>query len=148
MSIEAFSSLDAQEVEQLLEAPAVVTLLIAGSDEKVDKKEKDWASKLVNYRSVTAEVELQPYYEALGDRFESDLTSLMDGWQVGDLETLRDKLSALSPILEKLEGEFVLKLKQSWRTLAEQVAKASGGIIGFGSVSPEEREVIDLSMLD
>lgn len=148
MSLEAFKALTAEETEQLLLAPATVTLLVAGVDEKIDRKEEAWASKLVNYRTVTAEVELQPYYEAVATRFDADLDKLTQDWTPGDTESLISKLEALTPIVEKLDDKLAKILKQSWRTLAEQVAKASGGLIGFGSISDEERAVINLSMLN
>lgn len=148
MSLEAFKALTAEETEQLLLAPATVTLLVARVDEKIDRKEEAWASKLVNYRTVTAEAELQPYYEAVATRFDADLDKLTQDWTPGDTESLISKLEALTPIVEKLDDKLAKILKQSWRTLAEQVAKASGGLIGFGSISDEERAVINLSMLN
>lgn len=148
MSIEAFRPLSAPEVEQLMQAPAIITLLVAGADQKVDKNEEAWASKLVNYRGITAEAELQPYYEQVSTRFEADLKALAQQVKPSDTEALKQKLSAITPIVAKLDQRTGKILKQSWRTLAEQVAKASGGIIGFGSVSEEERSVINLSMLN
>ena len=148
MAIEAFKALSAQEAEKLLQAPAVVVLLVAGADEKVDSKEEGRAQKLVRYRSITAESELQPYYEVVEERFEQDLEQLMQGWKPGQVKPLQTKLEELRPIVAKLDERYAKLLKQSWRTLAEQVAKASGGIIGFGRVSDEERKVIDLSMIN
>jgi hypothetical protein len=148
MSIQAFSALTSEETEQLLRAPAMVTLLIAGADEQIDKREENWATKLVRYRTFTAEAELQAYYEMVDQRFEQQLSTLIAEWEAGDSTKVAAQLAETKPVLAKLDTRYAKLLKQSWRTLAKKVAKASGGLVGFGAVDSEERKVVDLPMLD
>jgi len=148
MSIQAFQALSSDESEKLLKAPAVVAVLIAGADQRIDKREENWASKLVHYRTFTAEDELQSYYEAVADRFEADLTQLTADWQPAQQQALSSYLADTKPIVAKLDPRYAKLLKQSWRTLARQVAEASGGLVGFGAVDSNERAVVDLPMID
>lgn len=148
MSIQALQALTSEETQRLLQAPAVVTVLIAGADQRIEKREANWAIKLVQYRTFTAEKELQPYYEQVAKGFEDDLTRLTDQWQPSQNEELANSLAQLKPSLAKLDPRYAKLLKQSWRTLAYKVAEASGGLVGFGAVDSDERRVIDLPMLD
>ena len=149
MTINYFEGLNEIETELLLKTPALVTILVAGADEKIDKKEKNWANKLVKYRTFTSDVKLHQYYEAVLARFEQDLQDLEDGWKS---ETSEEKisgmLSGLNTILPKIDEEYAALLKDSWKSLAEKVAEASGGLLGFGSVDENELRLIDLPMID
>lgn len=148
MAIQAFHTLTKEESDALLSAPALVTVIVAGADERIDKKEATWAGKLVQYRSFTAEEELNPYYQEVGPRFEADLTSLTQSWEPEHASALEAKLAETKPIIAKLDARYATLLVQSWRTLARQIAEASGGLMGFGSVDSDERKVVDLPMLD
>ncbi len=148
MSIQAFQALSSDEAEKLLKAPAVIAILIAGADQRIDKREETWASKLVHYRSFKAEAELQPYYQAVAERFEADLSQLSAEWQPAQQQALASYLADTKSIVAKLDSRYTKLLKQSWRTMARQVAEASGGLIGFGAVDNHERALVDLPMLD
>lgn len=148
MSIQAFSALSQEETERLLRAPAMVAVLIAGADERIDKREENWANKLVHYRTFTSEDELHDYYQAVSQRFEQDLKKLTAQWTPSQNETLQQEIADLKPIVGKLDTRYAKLLKQSWRTLAYKVAEASGGLVGFGAVDSQERKVVDLPMLD
>jgi len=148
MPFQSLSVLNSEEADLLFRAPAMVTLMIAGADERVSKKEISWAKKLVDYRSHTAEAELQEYYEHAEKVFEAVLDAHSKEWSAEAEAGIIAEVTALKPVFDKLEENYALILKQSLRTLAKKVAEASGGIAGFGSVSQEERELINLPMLD
>ena len=38
------------ERQQLLNAPVLITLLIAGADGKIDERELDWATRVTHFR--------------------------------------------------------------------------------------------------
>lgn len=149
MAIKYFSALSSDEVSQLTEAPAVIAVLIAGADDNIDKKEKSWATRLVHYRTFTSDPKLHEYYETVNVRFEGHLDSLVDSWNVESSgEELANKVAALKSILAKLDTEYADLLRESWRSMARKVAEASGGLVGFGSINPEEADLVDLPMLD
>ncbi|MEO1449096.1 MAG: hypothetical protein AAFV07_06180 [Bacteroidota bacterium] len=149
MAIKYFAELSAEETDLMLQAPAIVTILIAGADDDIDKKEKNWAARLVQYRTFTSEVKLHSYYEAVQERFEGDLDTLEAGWstETGS-QDLSAKLAAVNSILPKIDSDIASLLTESWRSLAKKVAEASGGILGFGSVEEAERALIGLPMID
>ena len=149
MSIPQFSTLTEEEIHQLLLAPAIVTVLIAGADKDIDKKEINWAAKVVNYRTFTSEAELSAYYQVVNDDFKAELDEVLESWSAdASEEQLVSQLAALKPILAKLEPNYSNLLKASWRSLAEHIAKSDGGVLGFGSVNFAEKQLIGLSMLD
>ena len=148
MSIKHFSQIAESEFELLVQAPALVTVLIAGADSTIDKKEKAWGKKLVAYRTFTSDVKLHEYYEQVDKGFETALDQLVDAWTPESEQELTDKLAKVNGILPKLDKEIADLLKDSWKSLARKVAEASGGFIGFGSVNPDEARLVELPMID
>jgi len=150
MTIPQISHLDEKEKQLLIRTPALISVLIAGADEDIDEKEKDWAKKLVKYKRVTAPPLLQPYYEKVAESFEELLPQLVE--VCGDNAKTRhqiigNELNKLNEVLPKLDKEYAEALYKSWKNIAEHVAKSSGGFLGFGSISTEERALIDLPMI-
>ncbi|MEM6631683.1 MAG: hypothetical protein AAF694_18545 [Bacteroidota bacterium] len=142
------ANLTEAERAALVAAPACITVLIAGADKKIDKSEKTWASKVVTYRTFTSDPMLNAYYTLVKDSFQDNLSHFLDKWTPEEGETtLSQTLSSLSPILSSMDVEFSQHLKASWRSLAKEVAEASGGFLGIGSVSAEEKRLIELDML-
>lgn len=50
--------------------------------------------------------------------------------------------------MPKLNKDFAIELYKSLKSFAEQVARVSGGILGISAISPEEREMIKLDMIN
>jgi hypothetical protein len=149
MAIKYFSSLTPEETDQLMHAPAIVTVLIAGADENIDRKEKGWAERLIHYRTFTSDPKLHDYYVEVNETFVDQLESLIASWKPQETEAqLTAKLSVLKDVLAKLDPEFADLLKNSWRSMAKKVAEASGGLVGFSRVHKREAALIDLPMLD
>ncbi|MCB0846179.1 MAG: hypothetical protein KDE26_23170 [Bacteroidetes bacterium] len=148
MAVKYFQNLTQEEAALMYKAPALVTVLIAGADKNIDKKEKDWAAKVVNYRTFTAQPKLQEYYEIVQKTFEETLNNLVDGWNADSEKEIIHELSQTNSIFAKIDPEYAGYLKASWRSLAEKVAGASGGLLGLGSVDKHERELIGLPMID
>lgn len=149
LKIKEFNSLTDAEALSLYQAPAMIAVLIAAADSKIDEEETAWAKKVMGFRQEVGNELLFNYYEIADSYFSETLESLLGeskGTQVriSDLET---SLAALNPVLAKVEGEFAVELLKSWRSFATQVAKATGGILGFGSISEQEKFLIDLKMI-
>jgi hypothetical protein len=138
------------EQQLLQDAIPNITALIAGADGEIDQAEKDWAAKLTHIRGFANPKDLQSFYDAVDAqfvvRFGEILKSLPTETKARQA-TLSERLAALNPILATLEPKFGYLLYHSFVTFAEQIAKASGGILGFGSVSHEERHIMGLPML-
>jgi hypothetical protein len=131
----------------------LITLLVAGSDNHVDEEEREWAQKLVEFRSMRNDSDLVEYYLDVEKCWESNFQKYA-GTLIDHNDTdLRghfnsEELQKVNPILKKLPHNFSKKLYQSYLSYAEQVARASGGVFGFGSISPEEKRVLNLSMIE
>lgn len=150
MAIAQFENLSEQEVELLVNAPAYVTVLIAAADDKIDRKEKGWATKLVKYRTFTSNAELHEYYKVVNASFETALNSLVELYHEGKDaggSSVGAELTKLNDILPKLDPSYASTLLASWKSLAEKVAEASGGLLGYASIDTEERALVDLPMI-
>lgn len=147
MAIKQFSNLTEQESALLINAPALITVLIAGADNDISKKEKDWAGKLVHYRTFTSEPKLQNYYEAVKEEFSDSLDMLVDNWDENSEAMITGHLAGVNTVLPKIDAEYAEMLKASWRSLAHKVAEASGGLLGFGSIDEAEKRLLSLPMI-
>lgn len=146
MSIKHFNNISDEEAALLIKAPALVTVLIAGADENIEKKEREWAAKLVHYRTFTSDPRLQDYYELVKARFETYVNDLTDNWTPGSA-AVTEELAGVKDILAKLDDEYADLLRESWKSLAKKVAEASGGLLGFGSIDEAEMKLISLPMI-
>jgi phytoene dehydrogenase-like protein len=149
--IKALKTLDKKEQEIILQAPAMIAILIAGADDDIDQKERDEARKITKYRRLTGEPILIPYYEMVFEHFEETIYKLLRNYPA--MASLRNpiivkQLEQINDILPKLDKEFAAALYDGLKEYAHHVAKASGGFLGFFKVSSEERKWLDLNMIE
>ncbi len=150
MKVQELEHLTEAEQALVFKAPALVTLLIAGADGNIDEDEEKWAASVVNYRRVTGEEDLFTYYEAVEDGFVEQFKAMVADYPQGQQERIlkiTEELEGLNAILPKIGTNYALLLVKSWKSLAKQVAKASGGILGFGSISQQEKQFMELDMI-
>jgi hypothetical protein len=149
--ISQFKNLSEEEKTALLDAPALIAVLIAGADNDIDKKEVDYSSKIAHYRAANNESVLQGYYAEV-DKFISDAIAQ----QINTLpknpnnrqQILIEELKKLNEVLPKLDKTFAVELYNSWLSLAKSVAQASGGLWGYASITPDEERLLHLSMIN
>jgi hypothetical protein len=149
LKIHEFNNLTDAEAKSLYQTPAMIAVLIASADSEIDEQETAWAKKVVSFRQEVGNELLFNYYEVAESFFNETLESLLSETKgthnrISDLETA---LAALSPVLAKIDGDFAVELLKSWKSFAKQVAKATGGILGFGSISEQEKRLVDLKMI-
>jgi hypothetical protein len=143
-------NLTQDEIVQLGNAVPQIAVLIAGADGKIDAEETAWADKLAHIRSYSGEKWLQAFYEQVDANFSIQFKGL-----VGSLPTdtaarqaaLSAELEKVNPILAKLSAEHAYKIYHSYITFAQSIAKASGGFLGFSTVSSDEAAWIELPMI-
>ncbi|MEO8664574.1 MAG: hypothetical protein ABI462_03680 [Ignavibacteria bacterium] len=145
-----FKNLNNDESSTMLIAPSLVTLLIAGAEGNIDQKEIDWGTKIAHFRANEHSI-LQNYYHEVDKNFNETLKELIEKMP-GDVKERTGKinleLSKLNSILSKLDPAFAKEFYKSLLSLSKQVAHASGGIWGYGSVSPEEKKLINLGVIN
>jgi len=149
MTIDEFEMLNEEEKEMLFKTPAYIAVLVAGADGKIDDQEEIWASKVMDFRKSIGEERLFDYYELADRRYRPTFLELVKENPETEArnENLDSALALRGAVLTKLEIEFAHLLLHSWRTFAKQVAKASGGVWGFGGINKDEKKFVELDMI-
>ncbi len=148
--IHEFKNLNADEINLMLITPAMVTLLIAGAEGNVDEKEIDWGSKIAHFRANEHTI-LQNYYQEIDKNYNDTLKQLIDVMPDDVNERskkINTELSKLNSVLPKLDPDFAKEFYKSMLSLSTQVAQASGGLWGYGSISPEEKKHLNLEVIN
>lgn len=149
--IEGFEAINKEQFETCKEAIAWITILIAGSDGEIDHTETEWAEKLTKIRSYSSPMDLSDFYKEVGKDYAAVMARLLERMPSDTTERtalLTRKLNQLNDILPRLDNTTGYHLYKSYKSFAHHVAKASGGFLGFFSVSPEEKKLIDLPMIN
>src|SRR5699024_1239806 len=151
MMREEFKGISVSEYEQLTQAIAEITILIAGADGTVNKGEVEWAEKVTKIRSYNLPKRLASFYKDVGKDFRNQ----MDRWSLKFLEDpeqtkleVKSNLAELNSLFTKLENRRVAyELYLSFRSFARHVARSTGGFLGWGAIGPEEDALIGLTMI-
>jgi hypothetical protein len=148
--IHEFKNLTEEESNLMLMTPALVTLLIAGAEGNIDEKEIDWGTKITHFRANEHSI-IQNYYLETDKNFNETLQKLIEVMPK-DVKKRSDRINGelkkLNRIFSKLDPQFSKVFYNSLLSLSKHVAKASGGLWGFGSISPEEKKYLDLHVID
>jgi hypothetical protein len=138
------------DIQLIKDAYAYITVLISGADGKIDEKELAWAEKIVQIRTFSGDERFHPIHEAITTELPGKIRSL-----IAELPTdtkarqsaISLELEKLNPVLAKLHPSTGAYLYKGFVSFAERVAKASGGVLSFFSIGPEEKKWIGLPML-
>jgi len=146
---EDFKILSDAEYDKLKNAISLITVYIAGADGEIDSNELEWAKKITDIRAYSAADELQNFYEDVGADYQERVDNYLQSLSELKLrnQTAEQELSDLNPIMAKLDTKIGAKLYKSYISFAKHVAKASGGFLGFFSIGPAEKAVLDLEMI-
>lgn len=149
-TIEGFQHLKQTDIDTLVEAPVLITILVGAADGEIDREERTWSERLLHSRTYNRPKELNEYYRVVLEDFwtkvQHEINQLPE-----DVETrsqvLSDRLSALNPVLAKLDAELAADLYKGYVGLAEEIAKSSGGFLRIGGISAAESKWVKLPML-
>ncbi len=145
-----FGTLRDDEIEIMQNAPAMVTILIAGADNHVDKDEVRGAINYTAQASGQYPV-LSEFLEELKAGFKSTFTS-QAAVMPKKLEARQDMISTylgqLNDILPKLDVDCAMEFYKFLLDLAKAVAGASGGILGMNKISKAEAKYLSLDMIE
>lgn len=151
MSVHAFANLSEQEVDQMVDSISLVAVLIAGADGDIEKEETKWAQKIAKIRTYSTPEPYQAFYKLVGQDFQDRMDKLIANQPADTAQAqqqISDRLAALNPILAKLDTKWAAGFYADLIQFATHVAKASGGVMGFFSISSDEKKWIDLPMID
>ncbi|WP_276373393.1 hypothetical protein [Chryseolinea sp. H1M3-3] len=147
--IKELERLTGSEAEQMLKAPILLCILIAGADGTIDRKEiKEAINVAVKKKEKTI---LDNYFKEVSTDFEDKLKVLLQSYPYESTQRnpiLIQELSQLNPILKKLDKTFSKPFYDMLKELAEKIAGSSGGLWGMMSVDSEEAKYIRLPMLE
>jgi len=148
--IPEFKNLNEEEVNLMLNAPILVTILIAGAEGKIEEKETDWGAKIIHFRAEDNDFVLQSYFVDVDIIFKDSMKEYLEKLPLDvneRTEKINSELIKINKILPKLDNNFASAFYNGLIGLSKQVAKSSGGIWGYGSISAEEQKLIDLDVI-
>jgi hypothetical protein len=134
----------------MYQVPDMITILIAGADDDIEEKETDAASKMTKLRSEMGDDELHAYYHEVNEHFDTVLRLLLDQYpRMAESRNpiIAKQLEEVNTILAKLEPGFAASFYKSIKSFAKRVAESAGGVLGFASVSKEEKQWMGLDMI-
>ena len=143
--------LSSGEVAQLKDAYAYITILIAGADGKIDPNELSWAEKITQIRTYAGDERLKTFHTDVNESIAARIQQLI-GELPSDVASrssaISERLSSLNSILSSLDPSIGHYLYKGYVSFAERIAKASGGILSFFTIGPEEKKWVSLPMLN
>lgn len=149
--IEGFQGLEKAEIEALLEAPALITILVGTADGELDSEERHWSERLLRSRTYNNPKILNDYYQIVVETFwvrvQSEMAHLPGDVKARNHE-ISERLAQLNPVLAKLDRRLAADLYKGFVGLAEETAKSSGGFLRIGAIGAEENKWIKLPMLE
>jgi hypothetical protein len=145
-----FENLSESEKIALVNAPALVTILIAGADEEISKRELQEAISLTRTKQKNARKELLSYYNMVSPHFEENLNQILQKHPENPevrSKLVIEELVKLNEILAKMDKRWASQFVESMRDIAKKVAESAGGVFGYLSIGYEESKLIGLKML-
>ena len=139
------------EIQSIIDAYPLVTVLIAGADGEIDSSELEWGSKLTHIRSYNENYGLNDLFKLVQEEFEQHIDEIMakvPGNVKDRYEWIEPQLSHLNDIIAKLPNATAYAVYKSFKSFAQHIAKAEGGFFRIGSISSEEKKLIELPMLE
>lgn len=142
-----------KEDEQALvkKAPVLVGLLIAAADHHIEPEEIERIAQTVHTKTFSEKNDVSDLYEEISDEVENLVAQTVKSLPSDAEERvaqLSAQIEALNPIMRKLDTTFALQLYKSLRSMAVNVANASGGILRMGNISYSEKDFLHLNMLE
>lgn len=149
--IDGFKELTKEEFSLLVDAPALITVLIAGADGEVDQAERRRSEDTMRMLTRDKSGVLRQYYALVTEIFWAKMNGFLT--EFPDNPSTRNQLIAarlqlINPVLAKLNLETAYDLFQGFKALAEATAHSSGENTHKRGVGSEEAVWVELPMLD
>ena len=138
------------QLDALLEAPVLITILVGAADGELDREERTWSDRLMQSRTYNKPHHLNEYYSVVANGFLSKIDDMLAALpQEIDPRNqwISNKLAGLNVILATIEEPLGSDLYKSYIALARETAKASGGFLRIGAISAAEAPWVNLPML-
>lgn len=140
--------LNDEEKELVLDAPAYITILIAGADHDITEAEIKRSLQLVHIKSFAESLEIREFYKEIDPDYDARLHNLLHSLPAGHAErdaVIIGLLSRLNTIFEKIENRVAHKYYLSLLSFANYIARSSSGILD--RISFAESKYVKLPMI-
>jgi hypothetical protein len=140
--------LSSEEKDLILNAPLLVSALVAGADGEFYPEEIKEAVKIIHIKTYSETRDVSGVYKTIDGHTEEAIDALIDLLPENSMERgqfLIAKLKGLNDIFPKLDEDFALNLYNSLKELAYYVSNA--GALGVGMRSEQEKEMAKLDFL-
>lgn len=144
-----FDTLSDEEKQTLQNAFVSITLLIASAENELTAEEKAEAINTIKVRGYEANHLFHEFYDEMGRDFEQKLENASSKHIISqeNEDIFAREISQVNPILDKLPNSIAKRIYKDYLSFAHRIANASGGVLGFATISREERNVIGLPMI-
>lgn len=149
--ISELKDLNNQEYTLLYNSPLLVSILIAGADNNIDKNEIKRAIHIAAEKAQNQRTHIIEFYKGVNLDFEEKLDNLIAGYPPQAAERtpeISEDLAQLNPVLAKIDKTFAIVIHHSLLEIAKEIARSSGGVLGIKAIGIEEAALIDLPMLN
>lgn len=149
--IDGFKNLAKNEIDALVDAPVLITILVGAADGNIDGEERKWTERLLHTRTYNKPQELNEFYRVVSEDFWNKVQDRLNRLPAdvdARNEAISLRLADLNPILAKIDRELAADLYHGFVGLAEETAKASGGFLRIGAISAAESRWVGLPMLN
>lgn len=140
------------EKETIMNAPIYVGILIGCADGEMSADESARIEKVIKTKTFSEKNDVHYLYEDLAEnnlhQTIIDLFNASGSTVEEKSQFAHDKLASINTILPKLNPTYAVQYRDSLHDVAVAVAKASGGVLGIGTISVEEKELLDLPMIN
>ena len=129
-----FEKLTKEQKALLLKAPALVSILAAGTDHIMDEREKADAIDMSHLRTFTSDPLIQPYYREVEKVFKPQLEQLIRlHIPLNEFSkiAIKDEIDEINKLLGKMDREFAKALKKSLNSYAKHVHNADRNVIEY-----------------
>ena len=123
----------------------MASILVAGADDNIDIDEKRVAHELAHIKSYTAIEEFKSFFKDISDVFPQRFDALLSKYAKSSKERnpqIREDLKTVQTILKKMDAEYADEFIDSIEEMARYIAEASGGVLGYMSISRVERRAL------
>ncbi len=125
-------NLDPDEKSKLLKLPVYVSLLAANADGKMDEEEKKETMRLSHVKTFSPKKQLAEFYKEAEKVFAPNLEQIeksLPKERKERGEVIKNELSALEPIMNKLDKNYAAALQESIKSYTMHVSKAHNTVI-------------------
>ncbi len=145
--------LNQEENTKLLDAIPLIAAYVAFADGNLNKKEVFSAKRITGIRRFSGDFEPQvrKYYNEVFANFDDRFSAIVSKLPTEENERnefLERELTEINRLVHKVNPLYAEQLIKTFRSFANHVARAEGGLMQMGAIGPKEARAMKLSMIE